>query len=330
MTGIAIVGQGYMGRTHASAWTRLGHGGDIRYVQAPGQRGWTDLAPAARFVTDLDEVLRDPTVDVVSICTPTPTHADIAVRALDAGKHVLLEKPIALTLADADRIRAAADRSRQVLMVAQVVRFFAGYRELRRIAGSGELGQVTAVRASRTLATPTWADWWADESQSGGVPVDFSVHDFDQTDLFLGDPVAVTATRTAPDAPMETLVEYADGGLGQVLSHAHLPAGSGFSSALELVGTRGLASYRLVSAAPTDSAEESAEGISELVVSTPDGVRRKHVPDDDPYLREVEYFARCVAAGEQPLLSPTESAVTALRVSLAARESLARHARVAL
>ena len=329
MTGIAIVGQGYMGRTHAGAWTRLGHGGDIRYVQAPGRRAWDDLAPAARFVTDLDEVLRDPAVDVVSVCTPTPTHADIAVRALDAGKHVLLEKPIALTLADAQRIAAAADRSPQVLMVAQVVRFFAGYRELRRIAGSGELGRVIAVRASRTLATPTWADWWADESQSGGVPVDFAVHDFDQAGLFLGDPVAVTATRTAADAPMETLVEYADGGIGQVLSHAHLPAGSGFSSGLELVGTRGLASYRLVSAAPTDSAEES-QGISQLVVSTPDGVRQQHVPDDDPYLREVEYFAHCVAAGEQPLLSPTESAVTALRVSLAARESLGRRARVVL
>ena len=330
MTGIAIVGQGYMGRTHAAAWTRLGHGRDIRYVQAPGERAWTDLAPEARFVPDLAEVLGDPAVDVLSVCTPTPTHADIAVRALEAGKHVLLEKPIALTLADAERIRTAADRSRQVLMVAQVVRFFAGYRQLRDIAASGELGRVTAVRASRTLATPTWADWWADESQSGGVPVDFSVHDYDQTTLFLGVPVAVTATRTGPDTPMETLVEYADGGLGQVLSHAHLPAGSGFSSALELVGTRGLASYRLVSGAPTDAAEESADGVSELLVSTPDGVRRRHVPDDDPYLREVEYFAHCVATGRQPEVSPTGSAVTALRIALAARESLRRHARVAL
>ena len=329
MTGIAIVGQGYMGRTHAGAWTRLGHGGDIRYIQAPGARAWTDLAPAARFVADLDDVLGDPAVDVVSVCTPTPTHAGIAVRALAAGKHVLLEKPVALSLADAERIRQAAGRSGRVLMVAQVVRFFAGYQELRRIAESGELGQVTAVRAARTLATPTWADWWADESQSGGVPVDFSVHDYDQTNLFLGTPVAVTATRTAPDAPMETLVEYAGGGLGQVLSHAHLPAGSGFASSLELVGTRGLAAHRLVSAAPTDS-PTAEEGISELVVSTPDGVRRHPVPDDDPYLAEVEYFARCVATGEQPTRSPIESAIAALRVSLAARESLRRRARVTL
>lgn len=327
MTGIAIVGQGYMGRTHADAWTRLGRGDDILYVNAPGRRLWSHLAPAATFTNHLDDVLRDPAVEIVSVCTPTPSHADIAVRALRAGKHVLLEKPVALTLADAAGVRDAADRSGRVLMVAQVVRFFAGYQELRRLAGSGTLGRVTSVRAARTLATPTWADWWPDESQSGGVPVDFSIHDFDQANLFLGEPTAVTATRTGHEAPLETVIEYAGGGVGQVLSYPYLPQGSPFSCSLELLGTHGHAAYRMVSGAPTDAADR---GVSEVVVSTVDGIERRWVPDNEPYVREVEYFAACVTRAQRPQLSPVESAISALRVSLATRRSLDQRTRVRL
>ena len=202
MHGIAIVGGGNMGRTHARAWSELGLGRDIRYICTPSPGADFPHAPSARFVTDFDEVLADPEVDIVSVCTPTPSHRDLAVRALGAGKHVLLEKPIALSTDDAEAIAAAAAESSGILMVAHVVRFFDGYQRVRGEAESGRLGELRHVRATRMSPAPTWASWLADESRSGGMLVDFAIHDFDQLNLFLGHPVAVTTVQAGSARPV--------------------------------------------------------------------------------------------------------------------------------
>ncbi|MET1062554.1 MAG: Gfo/Idh/MocA family oxidoreductase, partial [Aeromicrobium sp.] len=171
MTTIAIVGSGYMARTHAAAWSALGYSSAIKYVCSPHPRAAFDEAPWARVVSDLTAVLGDPSVDIVSVCTPTATHREITVSALNAGKHVLLEKPVALSIADAHAISAAAASSGRVLMVAHVVRFFEGYRRARADVEAGRIGTVLSARARRLITKPDSA-WWYDESQSGGVVVD--------------------------------------------------------------------------------------------------------------------------------------------------------------
>lgn len=293
MHGIAIVGAGNMGRAHAEAWSRLGLGERIRYVCTRRPGASIPFAPSARVVTEFDEVLADPEVDLVSICTPTPSHAELAVRALDAGKHVLLEKPVALDLEGAAAILAADAASDATLMVAHVVRFFAGYRRVRGEVESGRIGVAREVRASRSSAAPTWATWLADETQSGGMLVDFAIHDFDQVNLHLGRPVAVTTVEAGASGRFESRVEYADGGVGQVVTNAQLPTGSAFESSLEVRGMAGVASFRYPDAAP-----------------------------DEPFVRQAAYFLDCVESRRPPADCPTASAVLALRLALAARESL--------
>ena len=179
-------------------------------------------------------------------------------------------------------------------MVAQVVRFFAGYRMLRESVEQGRLGPVRAVHASR-LSTPRQGETWlTDESASGGVLVDFAIHDFDQLNLFLGTPVAVTTVRGAQPGFIETTVTYADGGMGTVTTCNAMPVGYSFTSALELSGATGSATF-------------------EYSVHTP----------DTPYVAQAAYFLECIESDSAPTLCPTESAVHALAVSLAARESLA-------
>jgi predicted dehydrogenase len=305
---IAIIGQGRMAKAHARAWSNLGLGDDIRYVCARGPQVPFEYANAARFVTDLDVVLADRQVSVVSVCTPTPTHADIAIRALAAGKNVLLEKPIALTLPDARAIRDAAEAGTGMLMVAHVVRFFPGYRKLAQDAENGAFGRLVSVRARRISASGERKPWMLDEAQSGGMLVDFAIHDFDQVNLYLGAPVAVTAVRASAPGPsgtvaVESTVEYVDGGLGQVLSCLSMPAGTPFTSSVEVLGTGGLADYRFSDTSPTDIAV------------------------DDPYTLQAEYFMRCVNSGTPPALCPVDSAIAALTLSLAARDALASGAR---
>jgi len=321
-----------MGRTHAKAWSNLGYGDQIKYVCAlPPQRP-LEHAPNAEFVADIDVVLADQDINIISVCTPTPTHADIAIRALQAGKNVLLEKPIALTVDDGLAIQSAATESGRILMVAQVVRFFKGYRLLRQDAQSGALGKILSARACRLATKPDWAPWLDDESQSGGVVVDFSIHDFDQMNLFLGEPVAVTCRSQGRLGPFETTIEYRAGGIGQVLGYTDLPKGVPFASSIELIGSNGIAEYHFSAGLPTDQPGigEPRSDVSTYRLNRTDSATSLSLEGDEPYTQEVEYFLRAVRAMQPPEYSPTASAIAALEVSLAARQSLKTGNRVLL
>jgi predicted dehydrogenase len=330
MTTIAIIGQGYMGRTHAESWSNLGYGERIKYVCTPRPGKPLERAPKATFVTELDIVLRDPELDVISVCTPTITHRDITVRALQAGKNVLLEKPIALTMDDALAIQAAAEASGAVLMVAQVVRFFEGYRLLREDVAAGKLGTVLAARGRRLVNRPDWAEWWHDESKSGGVVVDFAIHDYDQMNLFLGEPVAVTCVSRGRLGPVETTIEYHGGGIGQVLSFADTLQGVPFTSSIGLVGSEGIADYEFSAGSPTEQVGtgEALPGVNTYRLRAVNDAASVVIEGDAPYTRQAEYFLQCVDQGAQPELSTVASAIRALEVSLAAKESIATGTRV--
>ena len=97
--------------------------------------------PAARLTTELDEVLGDPSLDAVALATPVATHADLAVRVLEAGKHCFVEKPLAQTVADAERAVAAAEASGRVLMVGHLLEYHPGVQRLKQLVDSGELGE---------------------------------------------------------------------------------------------------------------------------------------------------------------------------------------------
>ena len=332
MTGIAIVGRGVMAHAHAQAWSEIGLGDYILYVSTLTGGAPLPHAPRARFEPDLGVVLADPLVTIVSVCTPTVTHAGIALRALRAGKSVLLEKPIALTLADAMAIQDAARQSPGVLMVAHVVRFFDGYRSIREAVQSGGLGEIFSARAGRFSSKPRPSTWWHDESKSGGVVVDFSIHDFDQLNLFLGRPLAVTARRGRPGGPIEVMVDYEGGGVGHVVGFMGMPAGFTFASTLDIVGSAGLATHGY--SGPLDSGPLGSGTLSAapdtVRVQTVDGVTEQVIAKHNPYRLQAQYFLECVRADTVPEFCPVDAAVLALALALAARESLQTGSTVAV
>ncbi|WP_022901359.1 Gfo/Idh/MocA family protein [Humibacter albus] len=304
---VAIVGPGSIGAAHAAAWRQVG--ADVAYLVARQSDAALADAPAARTVTRLDEALADPTLDIVTICTPTPTHRELAVASLRAGKHVLLEKPMALSVADAESIAREADTCGRVLMVAHVVRFFDAYARVREAVAAGEVGRVLHVRAERMIAPPT-TPWWHDEDLSGGVAVDVGIHDLDQANLLLGTPVAVRSYAADALGPVETTVRYAGGGTAQVLSHARMPASRPFATSLQVTGDAGMLRIRddeEASAVPQLAGAGSAEGA---------GAAR------NPYATQAAHFLECVASGTPSAIAPTSDAVLALRTALAARDSV--------
>ena len=105
--------------------------------------------PRARFTADLEDLLADDDLDAIVVATPVPTHADLAVRVLRAGKHCFVEKPLAVSVTDAERAVAAAAASGKLLMVGHLLEYHPGVRKLKEIADAGELGDIHYIYSNR-------------------------------------------------------------------------------------------------------------------------------------------------------------------------------------
>ncbi len=209
--GVGIVGMGFMGLTHMNAAAQGLKGGrvvamvtsdprkacgDFRQVRGNfGAGGGRMDVSRINVYPTLRDLLDDDAVDLVDLCLPSYLHASAAQRILRGGKHVLVEKPIALTPRDADRMIATARKTRKLLMVGQVLKFFPEFEALASAIRSEQWGRLLALHLRRIIARPDWGadSWFADPGKSGGMVVDLHIHDTDLIVYLYGRPRAVTS-----------------------------------------------------------------------------------------------------------------------------------------
>lgn len=191
--GVAIVGAGAFGRVHADALTRRT---DAYLVGVVGQTGATRDAFAADFgVTafgNLEAMCADERVDAVVIATPHDTHADIAVPCLAAGRHVLIEKPLAHTAAAGDAIVKAAAASGAVCMVGHVMRYAPAHVAAAEILRSGEIGEIVHVDSRSVI---DWSfdrrqPWHTSAAAGGGMWLTQGTHVIDRVSWLVGEQAA--------------------------------------------------------------------------------------------------------------------------------------------
>ncbi len=206
--GIGIIGFGFMGRTHLSAYQEAARSGSRCRVVAIADRsgvefraeGNLEIAAGAtldgiRVSDDSDSLLADPAVHAVSICTHTDTHVELTRGAIDAGKHVLVEKPIATRSADVRALADAINGSDRVCLPAMCMRFWPAWAWLRSIVQAGEFGPVRSATFHRLGSRPAWGDgFYADTQRSGGALTDLHIHDTDFIAHCFGIPDAVMST----------------------------------------------------------------------------------------------------------------------------------------
>jgi predicted dehydrogenase len=206
MVRIGIVGIGFMGMIHYLAASKLASGrvtalcsrdpkklaGDWTGIQGNfGPKGTqVDLSGLATYA-DIDELLADPAVDLVDLCVPNDEHARLTIKALEAGKHVLVEKPIALSTADADAMVAASRSTGKLLMVGHVLPLFPEFAYAREAIASGRFGKLRAAHLTRVIARPDWSSGVGDLDRSGGPAIDLHIHDTHFVGLVCGVPKAV-------------------------------------------------------------------------------------------------------------------------------------------
>lgn len=148
---VGVVGLGYWGPNLARNFDRL-PGSDLVWICDGSEEVLSRVAtsfPDARAATDMDELLADPSLDAVVVATPVPTHAELAERVLGAGKHCFVEKPLAQSVAEAERVVAAAAEADRVLMVGHLLEYHPGLELLGEIAAAGELGDIHYIYGNR-------------------------------------------------------------------------------------------------------------------------------------------------------------------------------------
>ncbi len=214
MIRIGLVGVGFMGWIHWLAYQRIGGAkvvaintrnpqrlsGDWRGIQGnfgpPGEQ--IDMGGISAYA-EFESLLADPNIDLVDITLPNSLHAGFAIRALEAGKHVLCEKPMALTLTDCERMTTAAQKGNRLLMVAHVLPFFPEYAWARSVIASGEYGKVLGGSFRRIISDPTWMkDYWS-PSHGGGPMLDLHIHDAHFIRLLFGMPTEVVSAGRLRD-----------------------------------------------------------------------------------------------------------------------------------
>src|SRR5919202_109295 len=235
MIRIGIVGIGFMGMIHYLGARALRGAkvtalcsrdpkklaGDWRGIRGNfGPTGEVMDLSALKKYDRLEALLADPDVDLVDVCNPTHLHAPTAVAALRAGKHVLVEKAIALTPEDADAMLAEAKKAGKLLMVAHVLPFFGEFAFAARAIREGTYGRLVAAHCKRVISRPDWSAEIADASKTGGPAVDLHVHDTHFIALVAGVPPQVfSGGVVAADGSVEYLTtQYLYGPNGPAVS----------------------------------------------------------------------------------------------------------------
>ena len=318
---MAVIGLGFMGSTHLKALRNVPAAelvavvssdekklsGDLSGIQGnlggPGEK--MDFSRLKKYRA-IGDAIADPAIEAVDICLPTDRHAPVALAALRAGKHVLVEKPMALDGSGAEEMVAEAAKSGRVLMTAQVLRFIGAYRKTAEQVKSGALGAVRSALFRRRCAAPGWSKWLADPARSGGGVFDLLIHDVDFCVHLLGAPAAVSA------AGYEDLAR----GIDLIFAELHYPSAASVAITGGWHHPRSYPfSMEFTVAADGGTLDYSSEGRPLALYSAGGDKQVLDTGEADWFIEELKYFVECAACGRKPELCPPEESALAVKLA---------------
>lgn len=320
---IGIIGTGSMGQSHAAAWAHTpavlaGFLAQHTNSASRAAKKWGGHA-----YEEMAELLGD--VDLVDICAPTHLHYELVLAAAGAGKHVVCEKPLARTVAQAQAMLAACRAAGVKLFVAHVVRYFPAYALAQAEIAAGTVGALATLRLKRSTAGPqSLKSWFRNDAKSGGLIVDLMIHDFDFARWVAGPVVQVFAQQ----------VEQATEGVSQQYGQVSLTHQSGAVSVV--AGAWGFPPPHF----HTQFAVSGSTGRLNYDSETGPEVYHRAYPSDqpavmvpseaaEPYAAQLSDFYQAAIYDRQPRVA-AEDGLAALQIALAARDSARSGRAVAL
>lgn len=328
---VGVIGLGFMGRAHVAHYENIANARVVAVADAdPNRRqGEADVVgniavPLPRLDVSRYQVFADgrdliekADVDLVDICLPTYLHAEFAVAAANAGKHVIVEKPMALSSVEAERMIATARAKKVELMVAHCLRFWPEYVYLKELIDTKRFGKLIKAEFVRRSSKPvwTWQGWMTDAKRSGGAMLDLHIHDVDYVNYVLGRPTCLYARAIPTEATggydLVTSQYSYQGGPEITLDAAWYQVGSfGFRAAFLAVFERALVHM--------DSSAQPSMHLHQLDGSQPQAIELQ----GDAYFSELEFMVKCLLAGKSPAsVIPPESAKQSIELVEAERRS---------
>ena len=317
---IGILGMGFMGNCHYNAYKGVAgarvaalcdcnaaklrdDAGVAGNIGGAGQK--KDLAGVKTY-TAAARLLADPEVDVVDITLPTYLHAEWTVKALKAGKHVICEKPMALSSRDARKMVSAARVARRQLFIGHCIRFWPAYEVAREIIRSGRHGKVRSAVFARISPTPTWSwnGWLLNPKLSGNAALDLHIHDADFVLYLFGAPKAVCShgSGTARTGFEHIVTSYDFAAKNVVMAEGGWEYESKYPFSMTFRMTMEKASLALHADGKLTLYKPGRE--PEVVA----------VPAGDGYGRELIHFIDCIASGRKSDVVSPESAMQSVQL----------------
>ncbi len=317
MVKVGLVGCGFMGTMHANVYSVLEGATLVGVWDRRPERAAEFVGKwGGRVYPSFDEMLVDPSIDLIDVCLPTSAHAEFSIAACNAGKHVMCEKPMALTVEDADMMVQAAKASGVKMMVGHCIRFWPEYEALKALVDGGTLGPLLSLNLTRYGAFPAYTvDLWAADPGKAGGGMDMHIHDTDFALYLLGEPKSMVAHGNKDARGVGhffTTMDY-DSCVVQLEGGWNLPQGAPFRMEFRAVFENGAAIYR--------------DG--ELMIYEEGAPARKHETQQmeasgtsgnlsslGGYYNELAYLVDCIASDKMPTVVTPESSRESLRYVL--------------
>jgi predicted dehydrogenase len=326
---VGVLGLGYWGPNLARNFDRVAES-DLRWIcdaSEEARERWAPQFPNARVSGDLDELLADPDLDAVVIAAPVPLHAELALRVLGAGKHCFVEKPLAQSVADAERVVEAAKDAGKVLMVGHLLEYHPGVRKLKEVASSGDLGDIRYIYGNRLnlgKVRPDENALWSLGAHDVSVVLNLAEEEPSNLHAF---------GESYMNRPVEDVVfcylRFPSG----LMAHLHLSwLDPHKERRFTIVGSEKMATFddmeleqKLV--IYDKGLDQDYSSYGEYIARSGD-VWSPRISNEEPLRIECRHFAECVREGKQPV-SDGESGLRVVRVLEGLQQSLDESSRAA-
>ena len=340
MINVGIVGLGFMAATHIRAYRQVegarvvalcnpsGRHLDGDFSNVTGNVGATDPVrvemTGVKATKCFADLLSDPAIDIIDVCAPTKAHAELAIAALKAGKHVLCEKPLARSTKAAHEIAAAATNAKGIFMPAMCLRFWPEWAWLERAIAEATYGRVLAARFRRVAEPPGWGkNTFCNGEESGGALFDLHVHDTDFVQFCFGRPKAVYSTGYTKftGAIDHVITQYVmpSGAVVHAEGSWAMASGFGFNMSYTVNFERATADYDIARGKEALRLCEVGQAARVVLCDSTDG-----------YVNELRHFIECVRAGRPPTIVTAQDGLMAVEICEAEERSIRTRQIVAL
>ncbi len=333
MQKVAIIGMGFMGAMHAQCYRQIASAQLVAFVDidpARAEKVCKEIGVKLPIYSDLKSLLAKEVVDVIDICLPTDLHAKFALEAIAAGKNVFCEKPFALTVADAKKVRDAAKKKNVKMQIGQVLRFWPEYTAFTAFVKSKKAGKLLSLTLQRRAGAPTYSSnqWLLNGKRSGGAALDLHIHDTDYVISLLGKPKAVSSRGTVDKRGMThifTTYDYGKSPVVQAEGGWNYPDTWGFQMAFQAIFEKGAVE---MDSSKSPSMVYTIEGQPKKTLEVAEvkagssTAKTGNISGLGGYLLELESFIQSLEKKKAPVIATPDQGMESVRVTLAEMKSV--------